>query len=362
MALDIVARREFVVVCSSQRIGLTRIELCVVAGIAIFGGGLLLPAIQQARAGTRNRDCQNNLRQIAIGTHNYFDTYARLMPGMDDQYVGALIRLLPFIGQDPLYLNFSFDSQYSLYWDNPYNRPPTDGSDDVPRPPDVYGCEWEVNAFLCPDGPQPDETVTALLVPRYGDVGVDYRNGDGLDDGHIFSGSPGRLIMARTHYLGSAGDWRTDSPYDGKYRGIFAYNSATRWSDITDGLSNTVMYAEFWGGYVDWAGANGVPSGWSTASRSAGFNHSTFGTCPNPDNPNCNPQSYGLSFGTFGALHLLHSGSGPVFGFNVAMADGSVQTLRGDIDFGVWETMCGIRDGEIRPPGLEPLECGAWSY
>jgi hypothetical protein len=340
--------------------GFTRLELALVSAMVAVAVGLLLPGLQHARAQERSRTCQNNLRQMAIGAHNYYDTYTRLMPGMDSQYVGGLIYLLPFVNQDILYKNFSFDPQYSLYWQNPYNRPPTDGTDDIPRPPDVYGCEWEVSTFLCPDGPQPDETVTALMIPHYGTPGVDYQADDGLDDGHLFTGSPGRLVMARSHYLGMAGDWRTDDPYSGKYRGIFTYNSRTRFTDITDGASNTIMYAEAWGGFVDWAGASGVPSGWSTGSRSVGFNYSAFGTCPSPDNPNCDLNSFGLSFGTFGALHLMHSTNGPVLGFNVAMADGSARTLRGDVDFGVWEAMSGISDGEINPPGLEPTACGAW--
>jgi len=342
-----------------QRGGFTRPEVLTLAGICAFIIGLLLPGIQRIRASSQGNVCQNNLRQIAIGAQNYHDTYVRFPAGMDDQYVGALIRLLPFVNQDILFRNFSFDPKFSLYWQNPFNRPPTDGTDDVPRPPDVYGCEWEVKIFLCPDGPQPEETPTALLVPRYGIAASDYRADDGLSDGHFFSGSPGRLIMARTHYLGSAGDWRTEPPYDGKYRGIFTYNSSTRLSDIIDGLANTIMLAEYWGGFVDWGGANGIPSGWSTGSRSAGFNQGTFGTCPHPDNPNCDLRSFGLSFGTFGALRLVHSPQGPTFAFNVAMADGSVRMQRGNMDFGVWEAMCGIRDGEIRPRGLEPDMCFA---
>jgi prepilin-type processing-associated H-X9-DG protein len=331
----------------------------VVAGISAVLISLFLPALQMVRAGHRSRECQNNLRQLALAAQNYRDVYGFLPPGMDSQYVGTLIYLLPFLDQDILYRNFSFDPAYSLYWQNPYNLPPTDGTDNVPRPPDVYGSEWDVRTFLCPEAPRSSQTVTGLLAVRYGTPGVDYRADDGLDNGHVFVGSPGRLVLARSHYLGMGGDYRRDPPYDnGKYRGIFTYNSRTRYSDITDGASNTIMFAESWGGNIDWQGDGGVPSGWSTNSRSAGFNYSTFGTCPSGDNPNCDLHSFGLSFGTFGALHPLHTSGGTALGFNVAFADGSVRLLRGDIDFSLWDALCGKADGEIHPSGLAPDVAG----
>lgn len=337
------------------RPGLTRVEVAVLVGISAVLASLFFPALQRVRADRQEKQCKDNLRQLALAAHNYHDALNRLPPGMDDQYVGALIQLLPYISQFDLYRNFSFDPQYSLYWQNPYNVPPTDGTDDVPRPPDLYGSEGDVPTLRCPDGPRPGETVTALLAPRYGYTGVDYRADDGLDTGHVFAGSPGRLVLAQSHYLGMAGDYRRDAPYtNGKYRGVFTYNSRTRFSDILDGYSNTILFGESWGGYVDWAGDNGIPSGWSVPSRSAGFGYSTFGTCPNGDNPNCDLHSFGLGFGTFGALHPVHGSGGPALGFNVALADGSVRLLRGDIDFSLWDALCGKADGEINPSGLAP--------
>lgn len=345
-----------------HRPGLTRAEVVVVAGISAVLISLFLPALQRVRAGHRAKQCQQNLAQLALAAHNYLDVNGAFPPGMDSQYVGTLIYLLPYVEQDILYRNFSFDRQYDLYWQNPHNVPATDGTDDIPRPPDVYGSEWEVRTFLCPEAPHPHQSATALLAVRYGTPGVDYRADDGLDTGHVFVGSPGRLVLARSHYLGMAGDYRTDPPYDnGKYRGILTYNSRTRFGDIPDGLSNTIMFGESWGGNIDWAGGNGIPSGWSTPSRSAGFGYSTFGTCPSGDNPNCDLHSSGLSFGTFGALHPLHTSDGPALGFNVALADGSVRLLRGDIDFGLWEALCGKADGEIQPSGLAPDVAGILS-
>jgi prepilin-type processing-associated H-X9-DG protein len=337
---------------ASHRRGLTRVELTIVIVISITAIGLLLPAIQRARAGGGSSQCQNNLMQVALGTLSYHDTYGQFAPGMDDQYVGELIPLLPFVDQNNLYKNFSYDPAYSLYYQNPYNRPPSTGTDDIPRPPDLYGCEGEVDTYLCPDAPQPGDTVTALLTVRYGTAGVDYRAGDGLSNGHLFSSAPGRLVMARSSYLGTAGLFS-----DPRYRGIFAYNSQTQLSDLQRGAANTIMYGELWGGFVIWSGGGGIPDGWSNASRSVGFNFSSFGTCPDPSNQNCDfIASSGLSFGTYGALHPLKSGK---FGFNVAMADGSVQTLAGDIDYTLWVNLCSVMDNGTRAVGLRPELCGA---
>jgi prepilin-type processing-associated H-X9-DG protein len=335
---------------ASHRRGLTRSDAVVVLGLCAISIGLLLPAIQKARAGAGCKTCQNNLMQIALATLEYHDTYGQFAPGMDDQYVGPLIQLLPFVGRDDLYKNFSFDPKFSLYFRNPYNLPPSTGTDDIPRPPDLYGCEGEVDVFLCPDGPQPDDTVNALLAVRYGTAGRDYRAGDGLSDSHLFAGSPGQLVLARSHYLAMAGYYWTPS-LNGRYRGVFTYNSATQLSDLERGPENTIIYGEYWGGYIAWSGGGGIPSGWSNGSRSVGFNYSTFGTCPSTAASCDFQQSMGLSWATFGALH------GKKFNiFNVAMADGSVQSLAGDIDYIVWLTLCSVRNPGGSPGSLRADE------
>lgn len=332
---------------TSSRRGLTRTEVVCVAAMIVALIGLLLPAVQRARAQANGNRCAFNLGQIAFAAHNYASAHIVFPPGMDNQYVGTLIHLLPFLDQEIVWRNFSFDPRYSLYWDNPHNRPPTRPKTSVSRPPDVYGCEWEVRAYLCPDGPQPEQTVTALLVNRHGIPGTDYRTNDGLDVGFLYTGHPGRLIMARSHYLGMAGDWR----YGGRYRGIFGFNTRTRIADIVDGTSNTLFFAETWGSHHDWRASGGIRSGWTVASRSAGFNYAAFGSCPDRANPNCDfDDSFGLGFGAFGALHPRPE----VPGFNVAFADGSVRTLPGNISLTrMWLPMCGMRDGDLLGPVMK---------
>ncbi len=62
---------------SSQEIrrGFTLIELLVTIAIISLLVALLLPAIQQSREAARRMDCLSHLRQIALGVHQYYETW-----------------------------------------------------------------------------------------------------------------------------------------------------------------------------------------------------------------------------------------------------------------------------------------------
>lgn len=64
----------------AKRVGLTLIELLAVVAIVGILIAMLLPAVQQIREAVRRVQCQNNLRQLALGTLNYSGAHNELPP------------------------------------------------------------------------------------------------------------------------------------------------------------------------------------------------------------------------------------------------------------------------------------------
>lgn len=84
------------------RAAFTLVELLVV--VAILGAlvGLLLPAVQSARAAGRRMQCASNIRQVALGVITYADAHRGRFPSrthteIDARYLHWIQQLAPFV-------------------------------------------------------------------------------------------------------------------------------------------------------------------------------------------------------------------------------------------------------------------------
>src|SRR5262249_15784220 len=138
---------------SRTRPGYTLIELLVV--IAIIGVllALMLPAVQKVREAANRMSCLNNLKQIALATHNFHDTHQKFPTGARlPVYVGGRptggtnlwVELLPYFEEDNLYRK----------WDYPDNRNNVAGG--------TNASEAQVmKSLLCPSDSLPRPVVQA---------------------------------------------------------------------------------------------------------------------------------------------------------------------------------------------------------
>jgi prepilin-type N-terminal cleavage/methylation domain-containing protein len=206
---------------SPSRRGFTLIELLVVIAIIAVLIALLLPAVQQAREAARRTQCKNNLKQIGLALHNYHDTYLSFPIGNVVRINGATLsgdgwtwhaRILPQLEQGNLYNQVSdvMGTDAGQYFDTKQRLAQT----------------TKIEAFQCPSHPTGDKQLGsgANLV-----TGIQVSTYNGVCGNNSFNDDPHLNTVGQLAYRGT---------------GIFYMNSRTRFGDIPDGSSNTLMVAE----------------------------------------------------------------------------------------------------------------------
>jgi prepilin-type N-terminal cleavage/methylation domain-containing protein len=190
-----------------RRPAFTLVELLVVIAILAVLIALLLPAVQKVRAAAARMQCANNLKQIALAAHTYHDACNCFPPGATPtpSQASALALLLPYLEQGNLYQQFNFSRDV---FSDPVNGPAR---------------SQQVPTYLCPSDPS---------------------------QGFYQDPFPPGYVSGKANYaanLGANGWWKDLSGSqvkDPTLSGVFAWNSRTRVTDITDGSSNTLLFAE----------------------------------------------------------------------------------------------------------------------
>ena len=196
----------------AHRSGFTLIELLVSITIIAILIALLLPAVQQTRAAARGVQCRNNLKQIGLALHNYYDTHQVLPPSSTSDVEKGVWRDRPFRYHLHSWASLILPQLEQTNLQNlvDYNVSALDSANQT-----AAGTVLPV--YRCPSYSGPDFSDD----PLYTDLGRPYalRNYVAMGASDI-----GKL-------------WQNAD-------GVFYPLSKTRFADITDGLSNTVFIAE----------------------------------------------------------------------------------------------------------------------
>ena len=230
---------------SRKQRGFTLVELLVVIAIIGVLVGLLLPAVQAAREAARRMSCSNNFKQIGLGLHNYHSAFKQL-PGQrsgtgqgqsgknhynnyndeNRRQLSFLVGLTPFIEQQAIWEVIS----------NPFDRD-SDGTIDFPAmgptPGRITFTPWitELATFRCPS--DPGTGLPANARTNYAACMGDaiHRSDTGAFDGNLLPDS-------------AADPTRGARRVQVAQRGMFIQLGSTRFRDVLDGLSNTIMCGE----------------------------------------------------------------------------------------------------------------------
>ena len=348
--------------------GFTLVELLVVIAIIGILIGLLLPAVQAAREAARRGQCTNNVRQQVLAMHNFESATGALPPGFASRSIN------PSAG----------DNRDAVTWDAApgwgwaaHLLEYVDGStlaDVIDRDVELWAPEHAptisttFELFLCPSSSGPREPFLAE---------------DEAGDPLTIDGTT--VELGRSHYVVSHGQescWgdcgsvergpiftniytseTTEVAINGDASrvadGPFFRNSATRFREVTDGLSNTIFIGEHssalsdktWVGVVpgafvrprmivETAGGERVNVDDTAATLTMVHSGPSGGEVDSAGLPIIHPVNFPTRH--VGQMFAEHPSGG-----NVGLGDGSVRFVTDDVDLLLWAEFSSFGEGEV---------------
>jgi prepilin-type N-terminal cleavage/methylation domain-containing protein len=211
---------------SRKRSAFTLVELLVVIAIIGVLVALLLPAVQAAREAARRAECTNKMKQLGLAVQNHHDA-KKVVPvsarpvgvvTSQVQRIAAMTHILAYMELGALRSTFDLTKN----WSNIDNR---------------KAVNTIIPGFQCPSSPEdvgrydgdPNSTWVQEICTQ-----TDY--------------SPTVWVQGALYNPASASnliDPPGNANLEGNYPGILEYqNPKASFKDVTDGLSNTIMFAE----------------------------------------------------------------------------------------------------------------------
>jgi len=312
----------------TSRLAFTLVELLVVIAIIGVLVALLLPAVQAAREAARRSQCQNHLKQLGLGIHNFEDINKSLPhTRYDNRYTWA-VEIMPYIEQQNLYSSWDLSKSY-------YAQSNTARLTAIP----IYFCPSRRNHKMGsistrpnpiagdPDNDVQDDTSNPQVPGALSDyaVSVGSTGRDYWWDGNGSSGGDNTLLKTRGAFR-MMNNWSTAVTQPATVPG-------RRIAEITDGMSNTIWVGEK---HVQIAQFGKAASDCSIYNGDKGCSYRGAG----PSNPLARVPSQAL-VANFGSYHPAVC--------QFVLADGSVRAVKVSINTTILGYLADVDDGQPIP-------------